>query len=136
MLLGSCSNPVNPYANVKTGMHEFTAAYLAKAPHFKFGMKPYGEAGMGALIFSPAESTVTYSNNPNQPIPVITQRRFTGLYAIGVETPVLIDHLGARFEYRSLWYTAPSFNDTNGGPGDSTRPMFTQEPVVSVYYKF
>ena len=123
------------YTNVPTGMHELSAAYLVKAPKFQFKLHPYAEAGIGDLIFSPSVSSVTITT-VNQIVPVSTQNRFTGLYAIGVDSPVFFHHLAARFEYRNLWYTAPSFGNKNAGFLDSTRPMFTQEPVVGIDYKF
>jgi hypothetical protein len=116
-------------------MHELTTAYLVKAPKFPFKLHPYAEAGMGDLIFSPSVSSVTITT-VNQVVPVSTQNRFTALYAVGVDSPVFFRHLAARFEYRNLWYTAPSFGNENNGPLDSTRPMFTQEPVVGIDYKF
>ena len=122
------------YANVHTGMHELTAAYLVSAPVHPLGLRPYGEAGVGELIFSPTNTTVTFSNAPESPLAVSTQHRIAALYGAGFNAPILTSHLGARFEYRNLWYTAPSFG--NHGALDSTRAMLTQEPVASVYFKF
>ena len=154
-----CSNVIGPggfppcygsssaSANVPTGMNEFTAAYLVKSPISLLGLKPYGEAGLGELLFVPTagETTLTYQSPPQTPLQgvlvpaplplnVSTQNRLAGLYAIGVDAPLLTSHLGARFEYRNLWYTAPSFG--NHDFLYSNHSVLTQEPVASLYFKF
>ncbi len=120
-----------PFAEVQTNMNEITAAYLVKGPRLPFGLKPYGEGGLGALIFSPTNGVV---HAGIETLNISGQTRFAGLYGAGVDMPLIADHLGARFEYRNLWYMAPGFH--NGGPLVSNRPTVTQEPVISVYYKF
>lgn len=126
-------------ATVPTSMHEFTGAYLVKSPISLLGLRPYGEVGLGDLLFAPSVNSTevtfpvssTYGNFSQQ---VSAQNRIAGLYAIGVDAPLLTSHLGARFEYRNLWYKAPSF----GADGllNANSVVVTQEPVASLYFKF
>ncbi|MHB8301680.1 MAG: hypothetical protein ACYDC6_02405 [Acidobacteriaceae bacterium] len=130
------ATPAN--ATVPTSMQEFTGAYLVKSPTSLLGLRPYGEAGLGDLLFAPSvnKTEVTFPNSSiyqNYSESISTQNRLAGLYAIGVDAPLLTSHLGVRLEYRGLLYIAPRFGNSFL---NSNRPMLTQEPVASLYFKF
>lgn len=87
---------------VQNNVHEVSVAYLLQAPTLPFlGLQPFGTIGAGALIFLP--TTVggqKYGKQTRVPL----------LYEVGVNYPVITSHLGLRFQYRGLVYTAPDFN--------------------------
>jgi hypothetical protein len=144
----------NPYSGFDTlstsgtaNRHEFTAAYLVKGPKLFWGLRPFGEAGGGALLYMPTsgnfvvyhhmqvENTnahtfedATYSEN----LDVASQTRAAGLFGAGVDW-AWDKHFGGRVEYRALAFLAPSFQqwDLN-----SHAYTISQMPTLSIYYKF
>lgn len=125
----------DPFASVQTNMNQFSAAYLIKGPKLRFGLRPYGEAGVGSIVFSPTSNDLV--THPRSDITIksgtFAQTRWPGVSAAGVDMPSINSHLGARFEYRDLWYTAPNFHN---GFLASSRPTVTQELLASLYFKF
>ena len=150
-LQGSQSVKNPRLADVQANMHEVSIEEVFQSPKLVLGMKPFGEGGFGGVIFSPSDSTTTaYSYDgstltgatsapgfgPHGQTKISGQTNFLGIYGVGVNLPKLpgiTDRLGARFEYRSLWYTTPSFNSSFE---HTQRTMQTQEPAFSIFYKF
>ncbi|HET9086883.1 MAG TPA: hypothetical protein VFN53_05130 [Acidobacteriaceae bacterium] len=143
-----CGFPPPANARVATSMHEFTGAYLVKSPISLLGLRPYGEVGLGDLVFVPAaaETALTYQTSSQKPIVpppppsiiavplnISAQNCFAGLYSIGIDAPLWTRHIGVRLEYRGLAYKAPSFGNSFL---HSNHSVLTQEPVASLYFKF
>lgn len=123
------------FASVQTNMNQFSAEYLIKGPKWRFGLRPYGEAGVGSIVFSPTSNRLV--THPRSDITLksttLTQTRWPGISAAGIEKPLIGNHLGARVEYRDLWYVAPNFHN---GLLASSRPTVTQESTATLYFKF
>jgi hypothetical protein len=143
-----CGSVTPANARVPASMHEFTGAYLVKSPISLLRLRPYGEVGLGDLVFVPpaAETALTYQTSSQKPIVppplrsiiavplnISAQNCFAGLYAIGIDAPLWTRHLGVRLEYRGLAYKAPSFGSSFL---HSNHSVLTQEPVASLYFKF
>jgi hypothetical protein len=119
------------YADFYTGqafpyqhnMHEFSGTYLVQGPH-ALGFQPFGGVGASALIFSP-------SLNGGQNVSF--QGRPAVNFTVGINHPLLSDHIGVRLQYRGLFYKAPDFGDAVLSTGSF---RLTSEPTAGVYFKF
>ncbi len=110
---------------VQNNVHEVSVAYLLQGPTLPIlGLQPFATIGTGALIFLPTSvGGQKYSKQTRVPV----------VYEVGVNHPILTSHLGLRFQYRGLLYTAPDFN----APLLTTNARRqTSELSLGAYFKF
>ncbi|HZY73404.1 MAG TPA: hypothetical protein VFE22_09890 [Edaphobacter sp.] len=148
---GDGNNPYGtdfaPSSSGIANRHEFTAAYLVKGPKLFWGLRPFGEAGGGALLFLPSsghfekyhhiqvENTNTQTIEDltySETLDVSSQTRAAGLFGAGLDW-ALDRHWGGRLEYRALAFVAPSFQQWDF---NSRAYTLSQAPTLSLYYKF
>jgi len=113
-------------ARVQSNINQFTGGLVFNLPFFA-GLRPYGLAEGGALVFSP-------TGNGFGAVPV-AQRDSEGVfvYGVGVDHPLLTSHLLLRVEYRGLVYHAPDF----GLPTLNTNSVtHTAQPSVGMVFRF
>lgn len=110
-------------AQVQSGMHETTAAYVFRTSFRKF--TPFLSAGGGTLIFNP-------TNNINNVGGADTQVKAAFLYGGGLDYN-LSKNIGLRMQYRGLIYKAPGFGVSGLAPDVVTH---SAEPSVGVVFHF
>ena len=103
-----------------TNQHEVTAAYIYR--HRMHGITPFAEAGVGALIFDPANSFTGSS-----------QARAAFVYGAGADIP-LTGKLFLRAEYRGFVYNTPTFDLAEANGLD--RVTHRAEPSIGFGYRF
>ncbi|MBT9331663.1 porin family protein [Paracidobacterium acidisoli] len=103
--------------------HEFGGTYLVQGPH-ALGLQPFGGVGVSALIFSPSLNGGQHAE---------WQGRTAVNFTVGINHPLLTNHIGVRLQYRGLYYKAPDFGQV-ALKTNSFR--ITSEPTVGVYLKF
>ncbi len=108
---------------VQHNVHEFGGSYLVSAPGL-LGIKPFGLAGVSALLFSP-------SLNGGQRASAQAKPAFN--FGLGVNAPLLTSHFGVRVQYRALYYPTPDYDDVRYKTGTW---RLTSEPMVGLYLKF
>lgn len=136
-----------PATSGQANRHEFTAAYLVKAPKTFWGLQPFALAGGGALAFIPTDGYfsvyhhMTAENTYNQTfedasytsrINVASETRAAGLFGAGIDWNEG-KHWGGRLEYRALAFLAPSFQQWQINSHGYT---LSQMPTLSMFYKF
>jgi len=89
-----------------------------------FGFRPYGMAGISAVVFSP-------SLNGGQN--VAWQARVGANFGGGVEIPLLTHNVGVQLQYRGLYYEAPDFGVTKL---TTNAWRLTSEPTAGLYLRF
>jgi hypothetical protein len=109
-------------SRVTNNSNEFTAAYLVQMRQPYYGLQAFATIGLGLMIFQP-------SPNPGYP----TQLLPAFVYSLGVNHPLLSDHIGIRVQYRAVKYKTPNFNQVLL---DSHTLRTTMEPSIGVYYRF
>ena len=112
---------------IQSNVSEFTGAYVF-SPVETEKFEPFVFGGMGALVFNPFS---TFINTIQTAIPSARQTEFAVLYGAGVDYHFLssirgfkgsdlVPHVALRFQYRGLFYRAPSFKNPTlftGGQG-------------------
>jgi hypothetical protein len=114
-----------PFA-VQHNVHEFGGSYLLTAPkHLPLlGLKPFGLAGISALLYSP-------SLNGGQR--ASAQARAAINFGVGTDIPLLTSHLGLRLQYRGLYHETPDYGEPQFTTGTW---RLTSEPAAGVYLHF
>lgn len=107
-------------SGVKTNSHEISGAYIFRMPMNK--ITPFALAGVGALVFDPANFTGASS-----------QTRAAGVYGVGADIN-MSSHVFVRAEYRGLIYNSPTY----GLAAFSTMDRVTHraEPSIGIGYRF
>jgi hypothetical protein len=108
---------------VQHNVHEFEGSYLASAPDI-FGLKPFGLAGISALLYSP--SLNGGQNASSQARPAFT-------FGLGADYPILTSHFGVRVQYRGLLHQTPDYGETVFKTGTW---RVSSEPAVGAYFHF
>jgi len=108
---------------VQHNVHEFEASYLATAPGL-LGIKPFGLAGISALLYSP-------SLNGGQRASAQARPAFT--FGLGADFPILTSHFGVRVQYRGLMHQTPDYGQTIFKTGTW---RVSSEPAVGAYVHF
>jgi len=111
--------PAGPLG-VKANQHEVTAAYVYRHPMRT--VTPFVEAGVGALVFDPADAGAA-----------ATQSRAAFVYGAGADIN-LSSHAFVRAEYRGLVYNSPTFELTAAAGTD--RLSHRAEPSIGFGYRF
>ena len=111
-----------PFA-VQHNVHEFEGSYLASAPGL-LGMKPFGLAGVSALLYSP---TLNGGQNAS------AQARVALTFGIGADFPLLTSHFGMRVQYRGLYHQTPDYGQAIYDTGTW---RLSSEPAVGAYFHF
>lgn len=109
-------------------IHDLSGAYLVHGKAWRYGLQPYAELGMGALIFD-------YQGGAKGNVPTAltaTQTRFAGNAAVGV-TMDLKKRFGLRAGYRTLAYISPDFH--TGGVGYKQYTVM-QQPILGMFLRF
>jgi outer membrane immunogenic protein len=105
---------------VKSDQHEFTAAYVYR--HHMRRFTPFAEAGVGALLFNPTDSSAASS-----------QARAAFVYGAGADFN-LTKRVFVRAEYRGLVYNSPTFDLASAIGND--RVTHRAEPSIGFGYRF
>ena len=111
-----------PYS-IQHNTHEAAADYLVTTPVSPLGFKPYVEAGLSVIVFSPSLNggqNVSWQGEPG------------ANFGVGFDHP-LIPHFGIRIGYRGIYYKAPDFNLPALKTGAS---RLTSEPLAALYFRF
>jgi hypothetical protein len=109
---------------VQHNVHEFEGSYLLTAPNVLLGVRPFGMAGVSALLYSP-------SLNGGQRASAQAKPAFT--FGLGADFPLLTSHFGVRVQYRALLHQTPDY----GEPIFKTDTWrISSEPAVGVYMHF
>ena len=109
--------------SIGTSVYELSLGYVVEGPRNK-RFRTFGQVGGGGLFFQPTEK-----------LPGRYQIRPAALFGVGMEYAVT-PHFGIRAEYRGLFYKGPDFAY---GPGPiPVVKLFTvtNEPTVSLVYRF
>jgi opacity protein-like surface antigen len=105
---------------VKADQHEVSAAYVYRHP--LRGFTPFVEAGVGALVFDPADAPVIGS-----------QTRAAFVYGGGADFNIT-KRIFARAEYRGFVYNSPTFDLAPAMGLD--RVTHRAEPSIGFGYRF
>jgi outer membrane immunogenic protein len=105
---------------VKANQHEVTAAYVYRHAFKRF--TPFGEAGVGALVFDPTDAPAAN-----------TQTRAAFVYGGGADFNIA-HHVFMRAQYRGFVYNSPTFDLAPGAGFD--RITHRAEPSVGFGYRF
>ena len=108
---------------VQHNVHEFEGSYLLSAPGL-LGIKPFGLAGVSALLYSPSLNGGQRASA--QARPAIT-------FGLGADFPLLTSHFGLRVQYRALLHPTPDYGDAIFKT-DTWR--ISNEPAVGAYLHF
>ena len=112
---------------IQSSVTELSGAYVF-SPVETEKFEPFVFGGAGVLEFNPFN---TFVNTVQVPIPSVKQTEFAVLYGAGVDYKILssipgfkgsdlVPHVALRFQYRGLFYRAPSFKNPTlftGGQG-------------------
>ena len=112
---------------IQSNVTELSGAYVF-SPVETEKFEPFVFGGAGVLEFNPFN---TFVNTVQVPIPSVKQTEFAVLYGAGVDYKILssipgfkgsdlVPHVALRFQYRGLFYRAPSFKNPTlftGGQG-------------------
>jgi hypothetical protein len=111
---------------VQHNTHDFGGSYLLTAPkHIPLlGIKPFGFAGISALLNSP-------SLNGGQR--ASAQARAAINFGVGADFPLMTSHFGMRVQYRGLYYKTPDYGDP---VFQSNTWRITNEPMIGVFLHF
>ena len=102
---------------------EYTLGYVAHVGSF-FGLEPFVGGGGGALAARPTKGG-------GQGLP--KQVRGAYYYTVGAETLVYGSHLGARVQFRQLFYGAPDYDQNYLA---NNKRDVTSEPTVGLFLRF
>ncbi len=103
---------------IQSNVTEVSGAYVFSPIETK-RFEPFVFAGAGTLAFNPFN---TFINTIQVPVPSVKQTEFAVLYGAGLDYHFLsnigrfkesdlVPHLALRFQYRGLFYRAPSFKN-------------------------
>ncbi len=103
---------------IQSNVTEVSGAYVF-SPIETNRFEPFVFAGVGTLAFDPFN---TFINTIQVPIPSVKQTEFAVLYGAGLDYKILsiipgfkgsdlVPHIALRFQYRGLFYRAPSFKN-------------------------
>lgn len=112
------------FAEVQTGVHEVTGAYVLRSSHGP--VRPFVLAGGGLLVFDPtnANNLLLFTGN--------RQTRPAFLYGGGAD--FRINRMAAvRAQLRGLVYKAPTFGQSSLDTGSAER---TVEPSIGLVFRF
>ena len=109
---------------VQHNTHEFEGSYLVTMPGVVFGVRPFGMAGVSALLYSP-------SLNGGQRASAQAKPALT--FGLGADFPLLTSHFGMRVQYRALFHPTPDYGETIFKT-DTWR--ISSEPAVGLYLHF
>jgi opacity protein-like surface antigen len=113
-------------ARVPANAHEITAAWI---PSLKIAnLRPFGVAGIGALLNVPSNSSVTLPGGSGN---TQTSTKAVYVYGAGLDWG-LLPHIGLRFQYRGNLYQAPAVTNAFSSTGSF---VHTAEPMVGVYFR-
>lgn len=112
-----------PFA-VQHNVHEFEGSYLATLPFSVVGVRPFGLAGVSALLYAP-------TLNGGQR--VSAQARPAIAFGLGADFPLLTSHFGVRVQYRALFHPTPDYGEAIFKT-DTWR--VSSEPAVGLYMHF
>ena len=80
-------------SSIRSDVHEMTAAFVAHIPVSARGIRPYGLAGAGALVFRPTDDAASMNAG------IDTQAKAAFVYGGGANFDVT-RYFGIRAEYR------------------------------------
>jgi opacity protein-like surface antigen len=112
--------------NVQANLHQATGALVVTAPRRIAGLRPFGLAGAGALIFDPTGKTGGFVPGAEQ------QTKAAFVYGGGADID-LSERFAFRIEYRGLVYKRPDFG-LSGLNSDAT--THTAQPSAGFVIRF